>query len=388
LAVDNGSAGETVQIPFGKPSFGDEEIAAVTAVLRSGWIGMGPETLAFEQELAACLHAPHVVTVSSCTGALFLALSVSGIGPGDDVVCPSLTWCSTANAALYLGARSVFCDVAASDGLASPETILAAVTPATKAVVVVHYGGRAMDVRGLRQVLPDHVVIIEDFAHALGASYPDGTPVGSSGNLCCFSFYANKNLSTAEGGAVALADPDVAARLASLRQHGLQANAWGRYSRPETSASAFALTELGYKLNYTDLQAAIGRVQLRRQGAFAAHRLDVARLYARRLAEAAPEVRLLDGVLEQSHARHLIVAELPARYRQAGRDAIVARLRQAGLGLSIHFPPLHLMPLYGPGRHLPVTEDLAARIVTLPVGAAITLAEAETCVGALIDALG
>jgi dTDP-4-amino-4,6-dideoxygalactose transaminase len=183
-------------LAFGRPDFGDEEIAAVTRVLRSGWVGMGPEVIAFEQELAAFVGAPYVVTVNSCTSALHLALLVNGVGPGDEVIVPSLTWCSTANAALYLGARPIFCDIDQATLSTTTELILAKLGPRTKAVIVVHFGGFAADVAELRRALPAHVSIVEDAAHGLGACHQDGRRVGSSGNLTCFSFYANKNLST------------------------------------------------------------------------------------------------------------------------------------------------------------------------------------------------
>src|SRR5439155_15382523 len=183
-------------LPFGKPDFSSEEIDAVARVMRSGWIGMGPETLAFEKELAASLDVPHVVTVNSCTSALFLALLLQGVGEGDEVICPSLTWCATANAALQLGATAVFCDVDPRTLCVTPETLKAKVTERTRAVMVVHFGGFAVDVEKIRAALPDGVAIIEDAAHAFGSRFSNGKAVGASGNLTCVSFYANKNLST------------------------------------------------------------------------------------------------------------------------------------------------------------------------------------------------
>src|SRR5581483_9213965 len=216
-------------LPFGRPNFGDEEVAAVGRVLRSGWVGMGPETAAFEEELATAIGVPHVVTVNSCTSALFLSLLCSGVGSGDEVIVPSLTWISTANAARYLGATPVFCDIDADTLCVTPATIRARLTPRTKAVVVVHLGGLAVDVTAIRQAIPAHIALIEDAAHAFGSTLADGRPVGSSGNSTCFSFYANKNLSTGEGGAIALSDAAVADRLRSLRMHALPRDAWNRY---------------------------------------------------------------------------------------------------------------------------------------------------------------
>jgi perosamine synthetase len=370
-------------IPFGRPHFGDDEVAAVTAVLRSGWVGMGEQTIAFEQELAASIGAPHVVSVSSCTAALFLSLIVAGVGEDDEVICPSLTWCSTANAARYLGARPVFCDVDAQTLVVTPETILACVTPRTRAVIVVHFGGLAIDVAALRRVLPAHIPIVEDAAHALGARYPDGRAVGSCGNLTCFSFYANKNLSTGEGGAIAVADDAVAERLRSLRQHGLPSNAWTRYVQPARSPEGVSPYELGYKMNYTDLQASIGRVQLRRQPEFHARRLELAEFYARQIAARLPGVGHQQGLLDPHHARHLFVIFLSERLAGPPRDGVVRRARAAGVGLSVHYPPLHRMALYGHEGALPLTETMAGRLVTLPIGVAMTDDDAERVVGML-----
>ena len=377
-------------LPFGRPNFSEAEIEAVKRVLRSGWIGMGAETLAFEQELARFVGAPHVVTVNSCTSALHLALLVSGVGPGDEVIVPSLTWCSTANAALYLGARPVFCDVDAKTLCLTPKTVKAKLTAKTKAVVVVHFGGYAADVAAISRVLPQRVHIIEDAAHALGGAYPGGRPVGSSGHLVCFSFYPNKNLATAEGGAIALSTAAVADRLRSLRQHGLPIDAWKRFTHSKSLLRSNQLTELGYKMNFTDLQACIARVQLRRQPEFARRRRDIARLYVRRLSRLRPALRFQDEVCAVRHARHLFVVQLPEHRGVPSRDELLLALRARNIGATIHYAPLHQMPLYNgsPRRALPVTEQVYRRILTLPISASMTLADAGYVADHLIDLLG
>ncbi len=370
-------------LPFGKPDFGDEEIAAVTRVLRSGWVGMGPETLAFEQELAAALGVPHVVTVNSCTSALFLSLVAAGVGPGDEVIVPSLTWCATANAAKYLGATPVFCDVDRDTLSATPAMVRAKLTPRTKAIVPVHYGGLAAPVDGIRRVVPAHIAIVEDAAHAFGARYENGALVGTSGNLTCFSFYANKNLSTGEGGAIAVDDGHVADRLRSLRQNALPQDAWKRFTEPQSLAT-FGLSELGYKMNYTDLQAALGRVQLQRQPAFAARRLAIANRYADELRTLPVPLRAQAGVTDPWHARHLFVVMLPIEAMAGSRNDVLRALRARNIGASIHYAPLHEMPLYGASPHvLPHTDWLAPRILTLPISASMTLDDARQVVEAL-----
>jgi dTDP-4-amino-4,6-dideoxygalactose transaminase len=365
-------------LPFGKPNFSGEEIDAVTRVMRSGWIGMGPETLAFEKELAASLDVPHVVAVNSCTSALYLALLLKGVGEGDEVICPSLTWCATANAALYLGAKPVFCDVDPETLSVSTQTILEKVTNRTRAVVVVHFGGFAVDVEEMRAALPRGVAIVEDAAHAFGSLFPDGRAVGASGNLTCFSFYANKNLSTGEGGAIALFDGDESDHLRSLRQNGMPINAWSRFSKPK-SVLYSNLTELGYKMNFIDLQAAIGRVQLRRQPEFRTLRADIARLYCDELECLEPRLRFQSEVLHRRHARHLFTVTLPLDRLNVSRDEFLLQLRAMNIGASIHYAPLHMMPLYapfGPSR-LAQTEQLADAILTLPISSSMTLEDAR-----------
>ncbi len=373
-------------LPFGRPDFSEEEIAAVARVMRSGWVGMGPEVIAFEQELAAAIGAAEVISLNSCTSALHLSLVVSGIGPGDEVICPSLTWCSTANAALYAGARPVFCDVDPATLCLTPETVLRVLTPKTKAVMAVHFGGLAIDITALRAALPAQVVLIEDAAHAFGASYPDGRPVGSSGNPVCFSFYANKNLSTAEGGAIAIGDPAMAERLRSLRQHGLPANAWMRFAHPQMMPK-HELVELGFKMNYTDLQAALGRVQLRRQPIFKARRLAIAERYAQALAPT--KVKLQAHCLESAHARHLFVIQLPLESLGVSRDEFVLALRQRNIGASIHYAPLHQTEFYKPYSQasLPATEQIARCILTLPISASMTAADADDVIAHSLELL-
>lgn len=375
-------------IPFGRPDFGDEEIDAVTRVMRSGWVGMGQETLAFERELSAYVGAPHVVTVNSCTSALFLSLVAMNVQAGDEVICPSLTWCSTANAALYLGARPVFCDVDPDTLCVTAETVRPHLTPRTKAVIAVHMGGLAADVAGLRAALPSHVALIEDAAHALGARYADGSPVGSSGNLTCFSFYANKNLSTGEGGAVALASPALADRVRSLRQHGLSLDAWKRHTHP-MNVLGLRIDELGYKMNYTDLQACIGRVQLRRQPEFAARRLALAQRYRGVLAASHAPLTFQHNVVHPDHARHLFIVKLRTERMRISRDGLLLALRQRNIGASLHYWPLHTMPVYRQANapSLPHTEDLADRVLSLPISASMTLADAEYGADHLLDVL-
>ena len=375
-------------IPFGKPSFSAAEADAVARVLASGWVGMGPETLAFEAELAAHVGATHVVSTNSCTSALHLSLLALGVGPGDEVIVPSLTWCSTANAALYVGATPVFCDIDPATFSVSPQSVAAALTPRTRAVLPVHFGGLAVDVRALEAAVPKGVHIVEDAAHALGARYADARSVGASGHLTCFSFYANKALSTGDGGAIALTDASTAERLRSLRLHGQPSDAWQRYIQPNRSPAAPAIATVGLKANFTDIQAAIGRVQLQRQAEFALTRHRAAQFYCLALAEALPGVQFQAGLEAQSHARHLFTFLLPPEHAPL-RNPLLASLRAQGIGASLHYAPLHLMAGYAPLTRLPLphTEAVAARILTLPIGPCVLEAQAEAVVRAFRQTL-
>lgn len=388
LGVDQATR-RPAYLPFGQPDFGDEEVAAVSRVLRSGWVGQGPETMAFEEELAVAFGAPHVVTVNSCTSALFLSLLVHGVGPGDEVIVPSLTWISTANAARHLGATPVFCDIDPHTLSVTPASVRARLTPRTRAVVVVHLGGLTVEVDAIRRAIPSHIAIVEDAAHACGARFANGSAVGSSGNLTCFSFYANKNLSTGDGGAVALTDGRLADRLRSLRQHALPTDAWKRFIDAR-SLGPMAIAELGFKMNYTDLQAAIGRVQLRRQAEFAQRRLAVAQVYADALTSFPWAIAMQTGVLHPAHARHLFLVQLPVRDIGRSRNDILRDLRDRNIGASIHYPPVHTMPLYSVGKDysLPVTEDVADRILMLPISASMTAGDARQVMAAFAEILG
>jgi dTDP-4-amino-4,6-dideoxygalactose transaminase len=368
-------------LAFGTPDFTDAEINAVARVMRSGWVGMGQETIAFERELSEYIGAPEVVTVNSCTSALFLALLVEGIGPGDEIIVPSLTWCATANAALYLGATPVFCDVDPQSMCVTPETIAVKITPCTKAVIVVHYGGYAIDVDALRTSLPANIVIIEDAAHTLGAVHANGKRVGASGNTVCFSFYANKNLSTADGGAIALFDSDKAEHLRRLRMSGLESNAWSRFTNP-TTAFVAGIAELGYKMNFTDLQAAIGRVQLQRLGDMGIARKKVAEHYRKTMIEAGLDIPFQSQAFDDRHARHLLVGLFDPKKTGMHRDELLLALRELNIGASIHYRPLHGQPLYYKEGQafLPVTDRLSEQIMTLPISARMSLADVDYAV--------
>ncbi|WOF15384.1 DegT/DnrJ/EryC1/StrS family aminotransferase [Methanoplanus sp. FWC-SCC4] len=365
-------------IPFGKPNFSEEEIQEVTRVLKSGWIGMGSETISFENELKDYFDVSNVVCVNSCTSALYLSLLALGVKSGDEVICPSYTWCSTANAALYLGAKPVFCDIDPNSYCITPESVSDKITDKTKAVIPVHMGGIAADIDGISEVMPKKCHIIEDAAHAIGSKFPNDLPVGSSGNLTCFSFYANKNLSTGEGGAIALNDNKIAEKLRSFRLHGLSSDAWNRFIDPKSKIVP-EIHELGFKMNYTDLNASIGRVQLRRLGELFNRRAEIADYYVDIIQKLPYHVKIQKNILSPGHAKHLFLIELPLDDIEITRDEFVLKMRDFGIGASIHYLPLHMMDYYKgiDNCKLVKTENLYERVMTLPISASMTIKDAE-----------
>lgn len=375
-------------LAFGRPHFTEAEISAVVGVLRSGWIGMGSETMAFERELEDYLGCPEVVTVNSCTSGLFLSLLLEGVGIGDEVIVPSLTWCSTVNAVLYLGAKPVFCDVEAGSMLIDSSKITEKLSRKTKAVIVVHYAGLAIDVSSLRASLPEHVAIIEDAAHAFGARYPSGERVGTSGNKVCFSFYANKNLSVGDGGAIALANSDEAEQLRSLRLNGLNSDAWARYITPN-KPFVDGISKLGYKMNLTDLQSAIGRVQLRRFDSMSESRKNLVSAYVEMFRDYGIPICFQNGLLSDYHARHLVVGVFDPIITHIRRDELLLALRERNIGASIHYRPLHIQPLYRPyaDKLLPITESLGDKIMTLPISSSMNISDVDYVVSHLISIL-
>ena len=376
-------------IPFFRPEIGDAEIEGVASVLRSGWLTTGSVTAGFERRFAEYVGAPHAVAVNSCTAALHLAMAAAGVGPGDEVVMPTMTFAATAEVAVHLGARPVLVDSEPGTLNLDPERVAAAVGPRTRAVVPVHYAGQAADLDPILEVAGRHgVAVIEDAAHSLPAAYK-GRMVGSIGDFTCFSFYATKTLTTGEGGMVTTADGEAAARVRSLSLHGLSRDAWDRYRGGPWD---YRVVAAGYKYNLPDTASAIGLAQLGRCDAMAGARARAAEAYRERLA-AVPGVRPLRALPDRRHAWHLFVVEIGTDGRPADRNDVIARLSAEGIGTSVHFRPLHLHPYYrdtlsADPADYPVATAAFDRILSLPLFPSITEDEIDRVVGALRAALG
>jgi dTDP-4-amino-4,6-dideoxygalactose transaminase len=370
------------KVPLSDLHLGPEEYQAVKRVLDSGWISMGPETELFEQDFAQYLGVDHACAVSSGTAALHLALLALGIGPGDEVIVPSLTFVATANAIVYTGATPIFADITNTDNWnVSPKRIEEMTTPRTKALMLVHYGGFScpMDrIKGIAENLG--LKIVEDAAHAPGAMF-QGKKLGTWGDVGCFSFFSNKNMTTAEGGMAVTADPEVASRLRMLRSHGMTSLTWDRHRGHNFS---YDVLQTGYNYRIDEIRAAIGRAQLAKLEGNNARRREITRTM-RELLESANMISIpfSDQDLDDCSC-HIFPIMLKSGVM---RESFMASLKERGIQTSIHYPPVHRFRAYAgiPHGELPITEDVASREVTLPLFPTMTEEQIELIRAAVVS---
>lgn len=357
------------QIPFFKPAIGDPEVESVVETLRSGWLTTGPKVKRFEEAFAEHVEAEHAVAVSSCTAALHLSLEAIGVGPGDEVLLPTLTFASTGEVVMHLGARPVLVDCSPDTLCIDAEAVEPLITPRTKAIIPVHYGGHPCDLEPLLEIARRHGLhVIEDAAHAIPARYA-GRRIGSIADLTCFSFYANKTITTGEGGMVTTNDPQLADRVRLMSLHGISKDAWKRFSAE--GSWYYEILAPGYKSNMTDIAAALGLNQLDRCEEFWRRRTAIAEEYDRAFADVA-EITVPACRPDVQHAWHLYVIRLELERLSIGRADFIRALGDAGIGTSVHYLPLHMHPLYRErlGYHpddLPVAADAYERMISLPI---------------------
>ena len=358
---------------------------AVAQVVDSGWWSMGPRVEEFEREFAAFVGVEHALAVANGTAALHLALLAAGIGPGDEVVVPSLNFVAAANSIVHTGARPVFCDIVGEEDLnLDPADLEAAVGPNTKAIVVLHYGGFPCDMQSVREIADRHdLIVIEDAAHAPGGTWR-GERCGALGLVGCFSFFSNKNMPVGEGGMVVTDDGDLAERLRLLRSHGMTTLTWARH---RGHAPSYDVLLPGFNYRLDELRAAIGLVQLGRLPAENAGRARISARYREAL-HGTGGVTVPFGEVEEgtTPAHHLAVALAP----EGRRDDLRAALSERRIQTSVHYPPIHLFSHYsksGAGRALPRTEGVAQRLVTLPLFAHMSDDQVELVVENVLAAL-
>ena len=331
-------------LPFCLPDISEAECEAVTAAVRSGWWAKGPRTMEFEKKFAEYVGAKHCIGVNSCTAALHLALLSRNIGPGDEVITSPLTFASTANTILHVGATPVFADIDEDTGLIDPAEVEKKITKRTKAVVPVHYSGLAADLGALGRLCDAHGLFLsEDAAHAVETRY-DGHPIGwQPRGAVSFSFYATKNLACGEGGALVTDDDEIAARARVLSCHGMSAGAWNRYGKE--GSWRYDIEAPGYKYNMFDIQAALALTQLSRMDDMQRRRFEAVRVYEEAFA-GVPELRLQKTPAYCHHSRHLYVLRIVPERLRISRDAFIEELKTRNIGVSVHFIALHTMSAY------------------------------------------
>jgi perosamine synthetase len=371
-------------VPFARPEFGEEEASAVAEVLRSGWAAQGPAVERFEELFAEMAGARHAVAVSSCTTALHLALVLAGVEPGDEVICPSYSFIATANAVLYAGATPVFADIERDTWNIDPDDALRRVTARTKVIMPVHQVGLAADLDRLSP-LPPRVAVVEDAACAIGSTYR-GRPVGSRGNIACFSFHPRKTLSTGEGGMITTDDPEIAERARRLRSHGVSVSAFSRHASKGLVVEEYR--ELGFNYRMSDIQAAVGVAQVPKVAGFLARRRAIADRYD----AAFLGMRELQVPARPAYAGHAFQSygiRLTPDCRHQ-RDDVLHALVERGITCRRGIPPIHLERLYRDRFapiSLPVTEEVAARSLFIPMYASLGESDQNRVVDAVTDIL-
>jgi UDP-4-amino-4,6-dideoxy-N-acetyl-beta-L-altrosamine transaminase len=358
-------------LPYGRQSIDDDDIAAVVEALRSDWLTTGPAVERFEADICAFTGAKHGVAVCNGTAALHTAMHALGIGPGDEVIVPPMTFAATVNCVLYQGGMPIFADVEPDSLLIDPQAAEAAITPRTKAIIGVDYAGQPCDWDALRTIADKHgLALVADACHALGAEYK-GRKVGTLADISVFSFHPVKHITTGEGGICMTDDPALAKKMCVFRNHGITSTA---SQREQAGGWFYEMTDLGYNFRITDIQCALGSSQLKKLPEWIAKRNELATVYD--AAFAGTGVRPLEKKTDCFHAYHLYVVRVPER------DAAFKRLRDKGIGANVHYVPVHLHPYYREKLGmkegmLPMAEAAYGEILTLPLWPGMSEADSK-----------
>jgi len=381
LAIEGGQPVRPTLLPYGHQLVDESDIRAVVDVLRSDWLTTGPTIAAFEEAVADYVGARYAVAFSSGTAALHASAFAAGLGPEDEAITTPLTFCATANCVLYQGATPVFADITEDTLVVDPSEVSERITPQTRALIPVDYGGQPADLKALIALAEDHgLTVIEDACHALGAEI-EGRRVGSLCHMTVFSFHPVKHITTGEGGMVVTEDAELAHKLRLFRSHGVDRNT---EVRERMGAWVYQMQALGYNYRLTDLASALGLSQMKKLDDNLARRHEIARRYDAAFAEL-PEVDVQGEVPSTRSARHLYVILLRLERLRVGRREVFDALRAENIGVNVHYIPVHLHPYYRTrfgyqGGEYPVAEGIYERLLTLPLFPSMTDEDAETVI--------
>ena len=372
------------KVPLFDLNFDEQEMEAVQAVLRSRWISLGAQTEAFERNLCDFTGAAYVVAVTNCTAALHLAFYVLGIGRGDEVIVPSMTFAATVNSITYAGARPVFADIISpTRPVIDPDDIKRCITEKSKAICVMHYAGYPCNMDTILDIASRHrLFVVEDAAHGIGGLYK-GKALGTIGDIGCYSFYSNKNMSTAEGGAIVTNSSSMAYRLRLLRSHGMTTSSYDRY---KGHATRYDIEEIGFNYRIDDMRSAIGIVQLKKLAQELERRQAIALAYRKGFAHL-KHIRPCFSDEDQNNSAHHIFPIVLLDGTAEKRDLFRKRLEEQGVQTSVHYPPVHGFSCYKRNiRHpLPQTEMFGNSMVTLPLYGSITQEQLKYCIDAVVE---
>jgi len=367
-------SGDKMEIPFHKPYITEDEVFEVLDSLRSGWLTMGPKTVAFEEKFREYIGSRNAVSMNSCTAALHLALKAIGLGRGDEVLVPAITFTATAEVITYFNAKPVLVDVDDRTFNIDTSRIEEKITKNTRAIIPVHYAGQPCDMDEILAIArQNNLSVIEDAAHAVPALYKN-QKVGTLGDITCFSFYATKSLTTGEGGMATTENDEWAERMKILRLHGISKDAWKRYTRE--GSWYYEVIEPGYKYNMTDIQAALGLAQLRKLDWMWQRRKEIAERYTNAFASS-EEITTPSVKADRDSAWHLYVIKVDSRMLQIGRNRFIEELKNEGISTSVHFIPLYRHPYYksaldGKPSEFPASERSYEQIISLPIYPSMT----------------
>lgn len=371
-----------IVIPYGKQTIGDDDLAAVAEVLRSDWLTTGPKVVEFEREVAEFCGVEHGVAISNGTAALHAAMAAVGIGPGDEVVVPAITFVATANGVLYQGGTPVFADVDPETLLVDPASVAEKITSRTKAIVAVDYAGQPCDYDALQAVAERHgIPLVADACHSLGASYR-GRMAGALANLSTFSFHPVKPVTTGEGGMIVTSDVELARRMRIFRNHGITTD----FRQRESAGSwDYDMVSLGYNFRLPDLSCALGISQLRKLPEWIERRNHIAVAYHKAFS-GSERIRPLVAAADRTHGYHLFVVRV-----SCDRDEVFRKLRAMGIGVNVHYKPVYLHPFYRskgyPEGLCPVAEEVFSSVLSLPIYPRMTDAQIAEVIAGISEAV-